>query len=62
MRDYTKIYIDGHWVSPRGGTTAKGASVSRYPEWAEYKRRSWWLLPRSCRHPPFEASYFYPAV
>ena len=24
MRDYTKIYIDGRWVSPRGGTTAKG--------------------------------------
>ena len=21
------------------------ASLSRYPEWAEYKRRSWWLLP-----------------
>ena len=23
----------------------KEASLSRYPEWAEYKRRSWWLLP-----------------
>jgi protein-S-isoprenylcysteine O-methyltransferase Ste14 len=23
----------------------KEASMSRYPEWAEYKRRSWWLLP-----------------
>jgi acyl-CoA reductase-like NAD-dependent aldehyde dehydrogenase len=22
MRDYTKINIDGRWVSPRGGTTA----------------------------------------
>lgn len=21
------------------------ASLSRYPEWAEYRRRSWWLLP-----------------
>ena len=21
------------------------ASTSRYPEWAEYKQRSWWLLP-----------------
>ena len=21
MPDYTKINIDGHWVSPRGGTT-----------------------------------------
>ena len=25
--------------------TLKEASMSRYPEWAEYKRRSWWLLP-----------------
>ena len=23
----------------------KEASMSRYPEWAEYKRRSWWLVP-----------------
>ncbi len=23
----------------------KEASMSRYPEWADYKRRSWWLLP-----------------
>ncbi len=23
----------------------KEASMSRYPEWAEYKRQSWWLLP-----------------
>jgi protein-S-isoprenylcysteine O-methyltransferase Ste14 len=23
----------------------KEASMSRYPEWAEYRRRSWWLLP-----------------
>ncbi len=23
----------------------KEASMSRYPEWAEYKARSWWLLP-----------------
>ena len=23
----------------------KEASMSRYPEWAAYKRRSWWLLP-----------------
>jgi hypothetical protein len=23
----------------------KEASMSRYPEWEEYKRRSWWLLP-----------------
>jgi protein-S-isoprenylcysteine O-methyltransferase Ste14 len=23
----------------------KESSMSRYPEWAEYKRRSWWLLP-----------------
>jgi len=22
MRNYTKINIDGRWVSPRGGTTA----------------------------------------
>ena len=21
------------------------ASLSRYPGWAEYKRRSWWLVP-----------------
>jgi len=21
------------------------ARMSRYPEWAEYKQRSWWLLP-----------------
>jgi hypothetical protein len=20
-------------------------SLSRYPEWAEYKRRTWWLVP-----------------
>ena len=26
--------------------TLKETSMSRYPEWAEYKRRSWWLLPR----------------
>jgi hypothetical protein len=25
--------------------TLKEASMSRYAEWAEYKRRSWWLLP-----------------
>ena len=25
--------------------TLKEASMSRYPEWAEYKKRSWWLLP-----------------
>lgn len=23
----------------------KEASMSRYPQWAEYKRRSWWLIP-----------------
>jgi protein-S-isoprenylcysteine O-methyltransferase Ste14 len=23
----------------------KEASLSRYPEWAQYKQRSWWLLP-----------------
>jgi protein-S-isoprenylcysteine O-methyltransferase Ste14 len=23
----------------------KEASMSRYPEWLEYKKRSWWLLP-----------------
>ena len=23
----------------------KEASMSRYPGWAEYKQRSWWLLP-----------------
>jgi protein-S-isoprenylcysteine O-methyltransferase Ste14 len=23
----------------------KEASMSRYPEWAEYKRRTWWLVP-----------------
>lgn len=23
----------------------KEASMSRYPEWAQYKQRSWWLLP-----------------
>jgi protein-S-isoprenylcysteine O-methyltransferase Ste14 len=23
----------------------KEASMSRYPQWAEYKERSWWLLP-----------------
>ena len=23
----------------------KEASMSRYPEWAEYKKRSWWLVP-----------------
>lgn len=23
----------------------KEASMSRYPEWAAYKRRSWWLIP-----------------
>jgi protein-S-isoprenylcysteine O-methyltransferase Ste14 len=25
--------------------TLKEASMSRYPEWAEYKKRSWRLLP-----------------
>lgn len=25
--------------------TLKEASLSRYPEWAQYKQRSWWLLP-----------------
>ena len=25
--------------------TLKEASMSRYPEWAAYKQRSWWLLP-----------------
>lgn len=23
----------------------KEASMSRYPEWADYKKRSWWLIP-----------------
>ena len=23
----------------------KEASMSRYPEWAAYKKRSWWLIP-----------------
>jgi hypothetical protein len=23
----------------------KEASMSRYPGWADYKSRSWWLLP-----------------
>ena len=23
----------------------KEASMSRYPEWAAYKQRSWWLVP-----------------
>lgn len=23
----------------------KESSMSRYPEWAEYKRKSWWLIP-----------------
>ena len=23
----------------------KEASLSRYPGWADYRRRSWWLLP-----------------
>jgi protein-S-isoprenylcysteine O-methyltransferase Ste14 len=23
----------------------KEASMSRYPEWAAYKRRTWWLVP-----------------
>lgn len=23
----------------------KEASMSRYPEWAAYRRRTWWLLP-----------------
>lgn len=23
----------------------KEASMSRYPEWAEYKKRTWWLIP-----------------
>lgn len=25
--------------------TLKEASMSRYPEWAAYKKRSWWLIP-----------------
>jgi len=25
--------------------TLKEARMSRYPEWAQYKQRSWWLLP-----------------
>jgi hypothetical protein len=25
--------------------TLKEASLSRYPGWAQYKRRTWWLLP-----------------
>jgi Protein of unknown function (DUF1295) len=29
--------------------TLKEASMSRYPEWTQYKKRSWWLLPLSCR-------------
>jgi len=23
----------------------KEASMSRYPEWASYKKRTWWLIP-----------------
>jgi hypothetical protein len=23
----------------------KEASMSRYPDWAAYKKRSWWLIP-----------------
>ncbi len=25
--------------------TIKEASMSRYPEWASYKKRTWWLIP-----------------
>jgi protein-S-isoprenylcysteine O-methyltransferase Ste14 len=25
--------------------TLKETSMSRYPEWAEYKKKSWWLVP-----------------
>jgi hypothetical protein len=25
--------------------TLKEASLSRYAKWADYKKRSWWLLP-----------------
>ena len=23
----------------------KEASMSRYPQWADYKKRSWWVIP-----------------
>jgi protein-S-isoprenylcysteine O-methyltransferase Ste14 len=34
------------WVGLFGvNMRLKEASMSRYPEWAEYKKRSWWLMP-----------------
>ena len=33
------------WAGFRGQHDAKEASLSRYPGWAEYQRRTWWLLP-----------------
>jgi protein-S-isoprenylcysteine O-methyltransferase Ste14 len=46
-----------HWLPPIvlawvwGGVFAvnmilKEASMSRYPEWAAYRKRTWWLVPR----------------
>ena len=34
--------IVGYWVP---NMLKKDASLSRYPEWAEYKARSWRFIP-----------------
>jgi hypothetical protein len=28
-----------------GNLALKEASMSRYSDWADYKKRSWWLVP-----------------
>ena len=38
----------------------KETSVSRYPELAEYKRRSWWLLPPIMYASAFRSQLFLP--
>jgi protein-S-isoprenylcysteine O-methyltransferase Ste14 len=40
------VVLAGIWSGLFAVTkTLKEASMSRYPGWAEYKKRSWWLLP-----------------
>ncbi len=40
------VWLAYIWLSLFAPNMAlKEASMSRYPEWAAYKKRSWWLLP-----------------
>ena len=42
--------------------TLKEARMSRYPEWAPYKKRSWWLLPLVLEEGAMRAPVRFPST